>query len=110
MDNSNTTPFSYIYDYFLTKITDDMYMELTESDTKSMLEYLLMAAMPKFEFPRHNLLNNYESTYVEEVSTYCGVDSDNKEVPAIIYGGGCFNVALTQEEINILATYMIEER
>ena len=109
MDNSNTTPFSYIYDYFLTKITDDMYMELTESDTKSMLEDLLMAAMPKFEFPRHNLLNNYESTYIEEVSTYCGVDSDNKEVPAIIYGGGCFNVALTQEEINILATYMIVE-
>lgn len=29
------------------------------------------------------------------------------EVPATIYGGGHFNVALTAEEINILSSYMI---
>ena len=34
MNNSNnTTPFSIVYDSFLSKITDDMYMELNELDT-----------------------------------------------------------------------------
>ena len=30
---NNTTPFSIVYDNFLSKITDDMYMELNELDT-----------------------------------------------------------------------------
>ena len=30
---TNTTPFSSIYESFLSKITDDMYMELTKEDT-----------------------------------------------------------------------------
>jgi len=29
MDEMNYTPFSIVYDSFLSKITDDMYMELT---------------------------------------------------------------------------------
>ena len=33
MNKINTTPFSIIYDSFLSKITDDMYLELTELDT-----------------------------------------------------------------------------
>ena len=37
------TPFSKIYDSFLSKITDDMYMELTEQDTYNMLEELLIS-------------------------------------------------------------------
>ena len=38
----DTTPFSIVYDSFLSKITDDMYMELTELDTFRLLEDLLM--------------------------------------------------------------------
>lgn len=109
MENTiTTTPFSMIYDSFLSKITDDMYMELTELDTFRLLEELLDAAMHKFEFPRFDI-TDYEENYVDDVETYEGVESNNEEVPAIIYSGGRFNVALTPEEINILSTYMIVE-
>ena len=108
MDNQMNTPFSYIYDSFLSKITDDMYMELTELDTYRMLEELLMSAIHKFEFPRFDI-TNFEIAYVDDVGIYNGVESDNKEVPVIIYGGGHFNTELSPEEINILSTYMIVE-
>lgn len=108
MNNQNTTPFSVIYDSFLSKITDDMYMELNELDTFRMLQELLFSAIPKFEFPRVDI-TQYESEYVSEETTYSGVESDNKEVKAFILGGGQFNISLTNEEINILATYMIVE-
>ena len=77
-----TTPFSKIYDSFLSKITDDMYMELTEEETYSMLTSLLHNAIPKFEFPRFNIFN---------------------------YTDDSFEAELTLEEINILATYMVVE-
>lgn len=108
MENKNTTPFSIIYDSFLSKVTDDMYMELTELDTFRLLEELLKAAMHKFEFPRFDI-TNYEENYIEDVETYEGVESNNEEVVAIIYNNGYFNTALTSEEINILSTYMIVE-
>ena len=104
----NTTSFSLVYDSFLSKITDDMYLELTQLDTFRMLEELLLSAIEKFEFPRVNLWN-YELFEVVDETTYQGVESDNQEVVAIIYGGGCFNIKLTHEEINILAVYMIVE-
>lgn len=108
METVTTTPFSVVYDYFLDKITDDMYMELTELDTFRLLEKLLMSAVHKFEFPRVDI-TNYDTTYEERIDSYEGVDSDYEEVTAIVYGGGCFNVELSPEEINILATYMIVE-
>ena len=108
MENITTTPFSIIYDSFLSKITDDMYMELNELDTFRLLEELLKTAMHKFEFPRFDI-TDYEENYIDDIGIYEGVESDNKEVSAIIYGGGRFNVALTPEEINILSTYMIVE-
>ena len=108
MINQTNTPFSYIYDSFLSKITDDMYMELNELDTYRMLEELLMSAVHKFEFPRFDI-TDFEMAYVDEVGTYKGIESDNKEVAAIIYGGGAFNSVITAEEINILSTYMIVE-
>jgi len=37
MANLNYTPFSDIYNSFLSKITDDMYMELTQEDTCAIL-------------------------------------------------------------------------
>ena len=57
MEEKNTTPFSSIYESFLSKITDDMYMELTKEDTYRMLEDLLISAIPKFEFPRKDLFD-----------------------------------------------------
>ena len=102
------TPFSSIYNSFLSKITDDMYMELTELETFNMLQELLLSAIPKFEFPRVDL-TKYEIEYVDEETTYKGVESNNEEVKAFLYGGGCFYLDLTQEEINILSTYMIVE-
>ena len=108
MENITTTPFSIIYDSFLSKITDDMYLEFTELDTFRMLEELLNAAMHKFEFPRFDI-TDFEENYIDDVDTYEGVESNDEEVTAIIYNGGCFNTALTPEEINILSTYMIVE-
>lgn len=102
------TPFSKIYDSFLSKITDDMYMELTELETFNMLQELLVSAIPKFEFPRVNL-NSYEENYIEDEELYQGVESNNIEVKAFIFTGGYFNGLLNQEEINVLSTYMIVE-
>ena len=101
------TPFELVYDTFLSKITDDMYMELTERETNDMLEELLIPSIYQFEFPRVDL--SYEKSFVEDQSTYCGIDSDNEEVICFIYGGGYFYSDLNQEEINILATYMVAE-
>lgn len=108
MNNIATTPFSIIYDSFLSKITDDMYMELTELETYAMLEELLLSAMHKFEFPRFDI-TDYEETIVEDEGIYSGVESNDMEVIAIIYSEGHFNSVLTPEEINILSTYMIVE-
>lgn len=77
-----TTPFSAVYDKFLSKATDDMYMELTKEETNGLLYELLLNAIPWFEFPRVNLNNRNETEFL---------------------------VALSEEEINILATYMIVE-
>lgn len=82
IESLQSTPFSVVYDTFLSKITDDMYMELTEEETASMLAELLQSAIPWFEFPRVNL-------------------NDRNDIQ--------FNIALSDEEINILATYMIVE-
>ena len=78
------TKFSAIFDCFLEKITDDMYMELTETETQNMLTGLFKNALPHFEFPR--------------------VDIYNFNLEEKIY-----NIDLSFEEINIIATYMVVE-
>lgn len=93
MENNTNTPFSCIYASFLSKLTDDMYMELDEAQTHKLLEELLLSAIQKFEFPRFDI-TNYEISHL-----------DNEEED----GGSRFNVVLTQEEINIIAVYMVEE-
>lgn len=108
MQNNTTTPFSYIYDSFLSKLTDDMYMELDELQTYRMLEDLLLAAIQKFEFPRFDI-TNYETSYLEDVAEYSGEETEGNDATAYIYGGGHFNCELTQEEINVIATYMVVE-
>ncbi|MCD8210468.1 MAG: hypothetical protein LUC37_02860 [Prevotella sp.] len=107
MDETLHTPFSKVYDNFLSRVTDDMYMELTELDTFQMLEELLVAAIPKFEFPKICL--DYETEAFYDESTYQGVESDYVEVVAYLYSDGYFIHILTPEEINIIATYMIVE-
>ena len=52
------TKFTAIYNRFLGKITDDMYMELTPEDTIRDLRVLLIDAVPGFEFPR-KILDDY---------------------------------------------------
>lgn len=103
-----TTPFSLVYDSFLSKITDDMYMQLTQLQTYPLLFELLISAIHKFQFPRVDL-NDYEQLGVEDAGCYCGEDSNYYCAPAVIYAGGYFNHALTAQEINILSTYMVVE-
>ena len=104
----NQTSFVLVYDSFLSKITDDMYLELNQLDTYRMLEELLLSAIEKFEFPRINL-QNYQLLGVVDQIVYNGAESNYQNVSAILYDGGYFNNALTHEEINILAIYMAVE-
>lgn len=91
------TPFSKVYDSFLSKITDDMYMELTPEDTDKILQQLLVSALPKFEFPRQSL--EYEDKEVE---------GQFDEIGEPVVERSFINL-LTEQEINIISTYMIVE-
>ena len=84
------TPFTQVYNRFLGKITDDMYMELTPEDTVRDLRNLLIDAIPGFEFPRKNLLD------------YTIVEADNA-----LEEDSSFAADLDSEEINILAILMM---
>lgn len=113
------TPFTAIYNRFLGKITDDMYVELTPQDTIRDLRNLLIDAIPGFEFPRHNL---YDYTIQTEIKDEDKVltedfiigmlwdeipgDSKNK-VPRLVVECSEFSAELTSEEINILAILMM---
>ena len=78
------TTFDVIYNSFTSKITDDMYMELTEAETNSMQKELLMNALHWFEFPRVDIYD-----FNEDLEEY--------------------NILLSNEEINIISTYMVVE-
>ena len=69
-----STLFASVYNRFLGKITDDMYLELTPEDTIKDLQNLLIDAIPGFEFPRIDLYS-YEIK-LEEVSEDALVDDD----------------------------------
>ena len=111
------TPFSAIYNCFLGKITDDMYMELTPEDTIKDLQRHLIQAIPGFEFPRKNL-DDYEVKVVQMKEDEVLPDdfiigviwndlSDNTvDVPDVIVEKSAFAEELTSEEINILALLM----
>lgn len=57
------TKFTAVYNRFLGKITDDMYVELTPQDTIRDLRNMLIDAIPGFEFPRHDLYD-YEISQI----------------------------------------------
>lgn len=111
------TKFATIYNRFLGKITDDMYIELTPEDTVRDLQNLLIDAIDGFEFPRVNLQDyNIEVVEIkedtlEEEDFVLGVvwdDSLNEleQVPTVLVERSCFNTKLSSEEINILALIM----
>ena len=122
------TYFFDVYERFLGKITDDMYLELTPQDTLRDLRQLLIDSIPGFEFPRKKL------DYVlvaEDAPKYIvdTIDGGNIDLPL---GGdyaqevaganideafqeifskentSYFNADLDSEEINILALIMVE--
>ena len=112
------TSFTAVYNRFLNKITDDMYMELTPADTVKDLQRLLIDAIPGFEFPRKNL-NNYtidiETVREDEITEddfVIGILWDDlidgeEQVPLAVVEHSTFNDDLTSEEINILAILMM---
>ena len=113
------TKFTEIYNRFLGKITDDMYVELTPQDTIRDLRNLLIDAIPGFEFPRHNL---YDYSIKSEIKFEDEVDKDDfiigilwdempedsiNETPRVEIEQSSFTAELTFEEINILAILMM---
>ena len=112
------TQFSAVYNRFLGKITDDLYLELTPEDTIKDLQNLILDAIPGFEFPRKNLYD-YTIEILEvpedEVSDEDFVlgtvwgdveDSTLLETPKVMVDKSRFNIELSAEEINILALLM----
>ena len=103
------TQFSTIYDRFLDKITDDMYMELTPEDTRRDLSNILITSLPAFEFPRFNLYDYVIQTKrisaEEEVIDGFVIQQEDQEV---IVDDSHFNADLTSEEINIITILMMD--
>ena len=111
------TPFVDIYNRFLGKITDDMYVELTPQDTIKDLRNMLIDAIPGFEFPRHDL---YDYTILTEIKNEDEVlttdfiigmlwdEMDSMDItPRVVIEKSNFTTELTSEEINILAILMM---
>lgn len=110
------TKFSTVYNAFLSKCTDDMYLELTPQDTLKDLQQLLINSISDFEFPRVNLFDYTIETIIipeNEITKddfFIGVVWDEVEkpleIPNVLIDKSRFNCSLTQEEINILALLM----
>ena len=112
-------PFTTIYNRFLGKITDDMYMELTPEDTVKDLQRLLIDAIPGFEFPRTNLEDytikvvQMREDEVTENDFIIGVvwndlsEGPEPAIPDVIVEQSSFENDLTSEEVNILAILMM---
>ena len=113
------TQFTDIYNRFLGKITDDMYMELTPEDTIRDLRSLLIDAVPGFEFPRKKLDDYSIETLViredlvQEGDFVIGVvwntpdEEEDEGIPDVYVERSHFDADLTSEEINILALLMM---
>lgn len=112
------TQFTTVYNRFLGKITDDMYLELTPEDTVRDLQNLLLDAIPGFEFPRCNLYDNHiEIVQIQEdlitkedfvIGVVWNEEDSNElnEIPKVLVERSYFNADLSEEEINILALLM----
>lgn len=112
------TLFASVYNRFLGKITEDMYLELTPEDTIRDLQNLLIDAIPGFEFPRCDLYNYkieiaeiYEDELLPDdfvLGTVWGElpEANESQIPKVVVDRSSFNAELTSEEINILAILM----
>ena len=104
------TLFASVYNRFLGKITDDMYMELTPQDTLKDLQNLLIDAIPGFEFPRkvleYNILVEEVPYGTENVEQGFYIKSSVKNKPGR-NDLSAFEAELDSEEINILAILML---
>ena len=115
---STGTRFSVIYNRFLEKITDDMYMELTPEDTIRDLQNLLIDAIPGFEFPRVCLDDYYiHSEIINEADALPAdfilavlwgelPEDGEMKAPNVLVERSSFAATLSSEEINILALLM----
>lgn len=113
------TPFVNVYNRFLGKITDDMYVELTPQDTIRDLRNLIIDAIPGFEFPRHNLYDYKIETEIKNEDKVLTSDfiigmlwdempeDSMNAVPRVMVEKSNFAAELTSEEINILAILMM---
>lgn len=114
------TQFTDVYNRFLGKITDDMYVELTPEDTIRDLRNMLIDAIPGFEFPRKNLSNytiDQEIKPEDEVvegEFIIGLlwddtieEDDLEKAPLVVVEKSIFSADLNSEEINILAILMM---
>ena len=113
------TLFVDVYNRFLGKITDDMYVELTPQDTIRDLRNLLIDAIPHFEFPRHNLYDYTIQTEIKDEDKVLTTDfiigmlwdempqDSLNPVPRLVIEKSNFTAELTSEEINILAILMM---
>lgn len=110
------TTFATVYNRFLGKVTDDMYVELTPEDTLKDLKNLLIEAIPGFEFPRQNLYD-YKEDYkiIKKIEISDGdfvlgdlYDPEYPDEKFVVIENSHFNCELTSEEINILSMIMLE--
>ena len=101
------TLFASVYNRFLGKITDDMYMVLTPQDTIKDLQNLLIDAIPGFEFPRkaldYEILMRSINQDTANINGFFIEDSEGNGYEDASY----FIVDLSSEEVNILATLML---
>lgn len=112
------TLFTAVYNRFLGKITDDLYLELTPEDTLKDLQNLLINSLPGFEFPRQNLYEYEikvevldEDEVLEDdfiIAISWGELGDSLSTPKVFVDRSRFSAELTPEEINILAILMKE--
>lgn len=101
------TLFASVYNRFLGKITDDMYMELTPRDTIRDLQNLLIDAIPGFEFPRKSLEYNILERPIDKDSVNIqGFFIENADGEGY-EDASSFTATLSSEEINILAILMM---
>lgn len=118
-----STKFAEVYNAFLSKITDDMYIELTPEDTNRDLQELLLNSLTGFEFPRVNLMDyTLQLSYkLEEdvgpndiVISWVWNDleedniADDASSQTVCVDDSNFTATLSKEEIDILATLMLE--
>lgn len=114
-----STPFVDVYNRFLGKITDDMYVELTPQDTIRDLRNMLIDAIPGFEFPRHNLYDYVIQAEIKDEDKVLTTDfilgmlwdempeDSLNATPRVVVEKSEFAAELTSEEINILAILMM---